>query len=125
MLETNYDRWKPPLVLDNRRTPAMKCLNQTMQEVNILQVPHLAVLKLPSYSTDPTQPGAFGALASTAVVAEAANGFVTICLCFWVIKYQVVLYTNGFFFSFRLCLHLGGFPANIFCGRRGINLEIL
>lgn len=36
VLETNYDRWKPPLILDNRRTPAMKCLNQTMQEVNIL-----------------------------------------------------------------------------------------
>uniref|UniRef100_A0A663M3J4 Acid ceramidase n=2 Tax=Athene cunicularia TaxID=194338 RepID=A0A663M3J4_ATHCN len=32
VLETNYDRWKPPLILDNRRTPAMKCLNQTMQE---------------------------------------------------------------------------------------------
>uniref|UniRef100_A0A8C3LSS7 Acid ceramidase n=2 Tax=Phasianidae TaxID=9005 RepID=A0A8C3LSS7_CHRPC len=32
VIETNYDRWKPPLVLDNRRTPAMKCLNQTSQE---------------------------------------------------------------------------------------------
>ncbi|NXA46562.1 ASAH1 ceramidase, partial [Nothocercus julius] len=32
VVETNYDRWKPPLVLDNRRTPAMKCLNQTRQE---------------------------------------------------------------------------------------------
>lgn len=32
VLETNYDRWKPPLVLDNRRGPAMKCLNQTTQE---------------------------------------------------------------------------------------------
>uniref|UniRef100_A0A8B9DSU3 Acid ceramidase n=1 Tax=Anser cygnoides TaxID=8845 RepID=A0A8B9DSU3_ANSCY len=32
VLETNYDRWKPPLILDNRRTPAMKCLNQTTQE---------------------------------------------------------------------------------------------
>uniref|UniRef100_A0A8C5T753 Acid ceramidase n=1 Tax=Malurus cyaneus samueli TaxID=2593467 RepID=A0A8C5T753_9PASS len=32
VLETNYDRWKPPLVLDNRREPAMKCLNQTTQE---------------------------------------------------------------------------------------------
>ncbi|KFO99390.1 Acid ceramidase, partial [Calypte anna] len=32
VLETNYDRWKPPLILDNRRVPAMKCLNQTMQE---------------------------------------------------------------------------------------------
>ncbi|KAM6076973.1 acid ceramidase isoform 1-T1 [Chlamydotis macqueenii] len=32
VLETNYDRWKPPLILDNRRMPAMKCLNQTTQE---------------------------------------------------------------------------------------------
>ncbi|NWV61347.1 ASAH1 ceramidase, partial [Malurus elegans] len=35
VLETNYDRWKPPLVLDNRREPAMKCLNQTTQEEHI------------------------------------------------------------------------------------------
>lgn len=46
VLETNYDRWKPPLILDNRRTPAMKCLNQTMQEVDILGTPYLAVGKL-------------------------------------------------------------------------------
>ncbi|XP_062991413.1 acid ceramidase [Elgaria multicarinata webbii] len=32
VLETNYDRWKPPLILDNRRTPAMHCLNETKQE---------------------------------------------------------------------------------------------
>uniref|UniRef100_A0A8C8RGL6 Acid ceramidase n=1 Tax=Pelusios castaneus TaxID=367368 RepID=A0A8C8RGL6_9SAUR len=32
VLETNYDRWKAPLVLDDRRTPAMKCMNQTKQE---------------------------------------------------------------------------------------------
>uniref|UniRef100_A0A4W5RJU3 Acid ceramidase n=1 Tax=Hucho hucho TaxID=62062 RepID=A0A4W5RJU3_9TELE len=31
VLETNYDHWKEPLFLDNRRTPAMKCMNQTMQ----------------------------------------------------------------------------------------------
>lgn len=54
VLETNYDRWKPPLILDNRRTPAMKCLNQTTQEVNILPIHHLAVLKLPRYGTDLT-----------------------------------------------------------------------
>uniref|UniRef100_A0A8V0YUU0 Acid ceramidase n=1 Tax=Gallus gallus TaxID=9031 RepID=A0A8V0YUU0_CHICK len=35
VIETNYDRWKPPLVLDNRRTPAMKCLNQTSQELTV------------------------------------------------------------------------------------------
>ncbi|KAH0616157.1 hypothetical protein JD844_027075 [Phrynosoma platyrhinos] len=32
LVETNYDHWKDPFVLDNRRVPAMKCLNQTMQE---------------------------------------------------------------------------------------------
>nr|XP_060634567.1 acid ceramidase [Anolis sagrei ordinatus] len=32
LVETNYDRWKDPFVLDNRRDPAMKCLNQTTQE---------------------------------------------------------------------------------------------
>ncbi|XP_006015936.1 acid ceramidase [Alligator sinensis] len=32
LVETNYDRWKPPLFLDNRRDPAKKCLNQTKQE---------------------------------------------------------------------------------------------
>ncbi|XP_042697894.2 acid ceramidase isoform X2 [Chrysemys picta bellii] len=32
VVETNYDRWKAPLVLDDRRTPAMKCMNQTKQE---------------------------------------------------------------------------------------------
>ncbi|XP_028657918.1 acid ceramidase [Erpetoichthys calabaricus] len=31
VLETNYDRWKDPFFLDDRRTPAMKCLNQTTQ----------------------------------------------------------------------------------------------
>uniref|UniRef100_A0A8C9U5M0 Acid ceramidase n=1 Tax=Scleropages formosus TaxID=113540 RepID=A0A8C9U5M0_SCLFO len=29
VLETNYDHWKEPLFLDDRRTPAMKCMNQT------------------------------------------------------------------------------------------------
>lgn len=45
VIETNYDRWKPPLVLDNRRTPAMKCLNQTSQEVNIFWISNLAIWK--------------------------------------------------------------------------------
>ncbi|KAM6972189.1 acid ceramidase [Aplochiton taeniatus] len=31
VLETNYDHWKEPLFLDDRRTPAKKCMNQTMQ----------------------------------------------------------------------------------------------
>ncbi|XP_076869780.1 acid ceramidase [Brachyhypopomus gauderio] len=31
VLETNYDHWKAPLFLDDRRTPAMKCMNQTTQ----------------------------------------------------------------------------------------------
>ncbi|XP_054846439.1 acid ceramidase isoform X1 [Eublepharis macularius] len=32
VLETNYDRWKVPLVVDDRRTPATKCMNRTMQQ---------------------------------------------------------------------------------------------
>ncbi|XP_075052699.1 acid ceramidase [Mixophyes fleayi] len=32
VLETNYDHWKPPLAIDNRRAPAMKCLNRTSQK---------------------------------------------------------------------------------------------
>ncbi|XP_066515106.1 acid ceramidase [Hoplias malabaricus] len=31
VLETNYDHWKEPLFLDDRRTPAMKCMNQITQ----------------------------------------------------------------------------------------------
>ncbi|XP_053475546.1 acid ceramidase [Ictalurus furcatus] len=31
VLETNYDHWKAPLFLDDRRTPAMKCMNKTTQ----------------------------------------------------------------------------------------------
>ncbi|XP_061536358.1 acid ceramidase [Phycodurus eques] len=31
VLETNYDHWKEPLFLDDRRTPAVKCMNQTSQ----------------------------------------------------------------------------------------------
>ncbi|XP_054599781.1 acid ceramidase isoform X2 [Nothobranchius furzeri] len=31
VLETNYDHWKDPFFLDDRRTPAMKCMNQTTQ----------------------------------------------------------------------------------------------
>lgn len=31
VLETNYDHWKEPLFLDDRRTPAMKCMDQTTQ----------------------------------------------------------------------------------------------
>ncbi|XP_043918403.1 acid ceramidase isoform X1 [Protopterus annectens] len=31
VLETNYDHWKDPLFLDDRRTPAMKCMNRTTQ----------------------------------------------------------------------------------------------
>lgn len=31
VLETNYDHWKEPFFLDDRRTPAMKCMNQTTQ----------------------------------------------------------------------------------------------
>lgn len=34
VLETNYDHWKEPLFLDDRRTPAKKCMNQTSQKVS-------------------------------------------------------------------------------------------
>lgn len=33
VVETNYDRWKSPLFLDDRRAAAKMCLNQTTQEV--------------------------------------------------------------------------------------------
>ncbi|XP_055333052.1 acid ceramidase-like [Paramacrobiotus metropolitanus] len=33
ILETNYDHWKKPLFIDDRRTPAMKCMN-TMGRAN-------------------------------------------------------------------------------------------
>ncbi|XP_058048587.1 acid ceramidase isoform X1 [Ahaetulla prasina] len=32
VVETNYDPWKPPLIIDDRRHPAMNCLNKTGQE---------------------------------------------------------------------------------------------
>ncbi|XP_023273206.1 acid ceramidase [Seriola lalandi dorsalis] len=32
VLETNYDHWEEPLFLDDRRTPGMKCMNQTTQK---------------------------------------------------------------------------------------------
>ncbi|XP_062855851.1 N-acylsphingosine amidohydrolase (acid ceramidase) 1a [Trichomycterus rosablanca] len=32
VLETNYDHWEEPFILDDRRTPAMKCMNKTTQE---------------------------------------------------------------------------------------------
>uniref|UniRef100_A0A8C5BVR4 Acid ceramidase n=1 Tax=Gadus morhua TaxID=8049 RepID=A0A8C5BVR4_GADMO len=31
VLETNYDHWKAPLFLDDRRTPGMTCMNKTTQ----------------------------------------------------------------------------------------------
>ncbi|KAM9314521.1 acid ceramidase [Pholidichthys leucotaenia] len=31
VLETNYDHWDDPFFLDDRRTPAMKCMNETTQ----------------------------------------------------------------------------------------------
>ncbi|XP_011949073.1 PREDICTED: acid ceramidase [Cercocebus atys] len=32
VVQTNYDRWKNPFFLDDRRTPAKMCLNRTTQE---------------------------------------------------------------------------------------------
>jgi len=34
VLETNYDHWKKPLVLDNRRDPANKCMQKMTKEVS-------------------------------------------------------------------------------------------
>lgn len=33
LLETNYDHWKSPLFIDDRRTPANKCMQQKGQKV--------------------------------------------------------------------------------------------
>lgn len=32
ILETNYDHWKPPLFVDDRRTPAHRCMNNMTQQ---------------------------------------------------------------------------------------------
>ncbi|XP_030047331.1 acid ceramidase [Microcaecilia unicolor] len=32
LLETNYDHWNQPMFLDDRRTPAMKCMNRITQK---------------------------------------------------------------------------------------------
>ncbi|XP_072519185.1 N-acylsphingosine amidohydrolase (acid ceramidase) 1a [Salminus brasiliensis] len=37
VLETNYDHWEKPFFLDDRRTPAMKCMNKTTQANITLQ----------------------------------------------------------------------------------------
>lgn len=36
ILETNYDHDKKPLFLDDRRTPANKCMRNMTQQVNLL-----------------------------------------------------------------------------------------
>ena len=33
LVETNYDHWKKPFFLDDRRTPAKNCLNKVTQKV--------------------------------------------------------------------------------------------
>lgn len=35
VVQTNYDRWKNTLFLDDRRTPAKMCLNRTTQKVHL------------------------------------------------------------------------------------------
>ncbi|ELW65220.1 Acid ceramidase, partial [Tupaia chinensis] len=35
VVQTNYDRWKNPFFLDDRRTPAKMCLNRTTQELTV------------------------------------------------------------------------------------------
>ena len=36
LLETNYDNWKAPFFLDDRRTPGNKCMHKMTQKVTIL-----------------------------------------------------------------------------------------
>ncbi len=38
ILETNYDHWKKPFFLDDRRTPAHKCMNQLSQKVILTDI---------------------------------------------------------------------------------------
>jgi len=33
ILETNYDHWKQPFFLDDRRTPAKRCMDDMTQQV--------------------------------------------------------------------------------------------
>lgn len=63
-----------------------------------------AGLKLPSYSTDLTQPGAFRLFSSTVIMTEVADDFVIPCLCFWVIRSW--LFTWGRFVGFLFVLFL-------------------
>uniref|UniRef100_A0A7N8XL35 Acid ceramidase n=1 Tax=Mastacembelus armatus TaxID=205130 RepID=A0A7N8XL35_9TELE len=57
VLETNYDHWEEPFFLDDRRTPAMKCMNQTTQALTtyttLMQV---SEGKLESYIRDCPNP---------------------------------------------------------------------
>lgn len=39
ILETNYDHWKAPLIVDDRRGPAHKCMDKMGQKVCSL-LPH-------------------------------------------------------------------------------------
>lgn len=115
VLETNYDRWKPPLVLDNRRGPAMKCLNQTTQEVNILQIPHILLLWKLHYWPDTAR-----LFSSTAVMTQVADDFVITCLCFWVARSWLLTWGRfvGFLFIHLLiCLDFFGYFFGLgFCG---------
>ena len=35
LLETNYDHWEKPFVLDDRRTPANNCMRNKTQKVRL------------------------------------------------------------------------------------------
>uniref|UniRef100_A0A8C7YYK3 Acid ceramidase n=1 Tax=Oryzias sinensis TaxID=183150 RepID=A0A8C7YYK3_9TELE len=56
VLETNYDHWKEPFFLDDRRTPAMRCMNQTTQTVISPLESSLSEGKLESYIRDCPNP---------------------------------------------------------------------
>uniref|UniRef100_A0A8C2E6Q0 Acid ceramidase n=1 Tax=Cyprinus carpio TaxID=7962 RepID=A0A8C2E6Q0_CYPCA len=52
VLETNYDHWEKPMIFDDRRTPAMKCMNQVTQAVCWIMKPStLLFLQLTTYTS--------------------------------------------------------------------------
>uniref|UniRef100_A0A8C1U677 Acid ceramidase n=1 Tax=Cyprinus carpio TaxID=7962 RepID=A0A8C1U677_CYPCA len=52
VLETNYDHWEKPMIFDDRRTPAMKCMNQATQAVCWIMKPStLLFLQLTTYTS--------------------------------------------------------------------------
>uniref|UniRef100_A0AAY4E7J4 Acid ceramidase n=1 Tax=Denticeps clupeoides TaxID=299321 RepID=A0AAY4E7J4_9TELE len=51
VLETNYDHWDEPFFLDDRRTPAMTCMNRTTQAVSTYNGYKKSITILTTYTT--------------------------------------------------------------------------